>query len=93
MLVHSPAANIAGHAHQSVAYQLHANHVIVLLTTSHFVCACTAVLYPHACTATAQDYGAILAQAQEEADVVLWDGGNNDTPFYKPGVRIERICM
>jgi predicted GTPase len=30
------------------------------------------------------DYAAILAQAQEEADLVLWDGGNNDTPFYKP---------
>ena len=28
-------------------------------------------------------YGDILAQAQEEADVILWDGGNNDTPFYK----------
>ena len=32
-----------------------------------------------------QDYAAILARAQEEADIVLWDGGNNDTPFYKPG--------
>ncbi|MFN8224874.1 MAG: cyclic 2,3-diphosphoglycerate synthase [Gaiellales bacterium] len=30
------------------------------------------------------DYGDILAQAQEEADVVVWDGGNNDFPFYKP---------
>ena len=34
------------------------------------------------------DYGDILAQAQEEADVVLWDGGNNDTPFYKPDLHI-----
>jgi predicted GTPase len=30
------------------------------------------------------DYGAILAEAEEEADVILWDGGNNDFPFYKP---------
>lgn len=29
------------------------------------------------------DYGAILAAAEEEADVVVWDGGNNDLPFYK----------
>jgi predicted GTPase len=34
------------------------------------------------------DYGAILAQAQEEADVVLWDGGNNDLPFYRPDLHI-----
>ncbi|KAL4426373.1 hypothetical protein ABPG77_004667 [Micractinium sp. CCAP 211/92] len=30
------------------------------------------------------DYEAILRQAEKEADVVLWDGGNNDTPFFKP---------
>lgn len=30
------------------------------------------------------DYAAILAAAEAEADIVLWDGGNNDTPFYKP---------
>ena len=34
------------------------------------------------------DYGDILAQAQEEADVILWDGGNNDTPFYQPDLHI-----
>lgn len=34
------------------------------------------------------DYGAILQQAQKEADVILWDGGNNDTPFYKPDLHI-----
>ncbi len=34
------------------------------------------------------DYAAILEQAQEEADVVLWDGGNNDLPFYKPDLEI-----
>jgi predicted GTPase len=28
------------------------------------------------------DYEAILRQAEQESDVVLWDGGNNDTPFY-----------
>jgi predicted GTPase len=30
------------------------------------------------------DYEAILRQAEAEADVVIWDGGNNDFPFYKP---------
>jgi len=34
------------------------------------------------------DYGAILEQAAAEADVILWDGGNNDTPFYKPDLEI-----
>lgn len=34
------------------------------------------------------DYGAILQQAQKEADVILWDGGNNDTPFFKPDLHI-----
>jgi len=34
------------------------------------------------------DYGAILEQAQQECDVLLWDGGNNDLPFYKPTVHI-----
>jgi predicted GTPase len=34
------------------------------------------------------DYGRILAQAQEEADVILWDGGNNDLPFYVPALHI-----
>ncbi len=29
------------------------------------------------------DYEAILHQAEQEADVILWDGGNNDLPFYK----------
>ncbi|MCU0664397.1 MAG: cyclic 2,3-diphosphoglycerate synthase [Myxococcota bacterium] len=30
------------------------------------------------------DYEAILRQAEKEADIVIWDGGNNDWPFYKP---------
>jgi predicted GTPase len=34
------------------------------------------------------DYGAILAEAEKEADVILWDGGNNDLPFYKPDLHI-----
>jgi len=34
------------------------------------------------------DYGAILEQAQAEADVILWDGGNNDMPFYTPDLHI-----
>ncbi len=34
------------------------------------------------------DYGKILAQAQKEADIILWDGGNNDTPFYAPSLHI-----
>jgi len=34
------------------------------------------------------DYGAILDRAEQEADVILWDGGNNDTPFIRPTVHI-----
>jgi predicted GTPase len=34
------------------------------------------------------DYGEILEQAQAECDVLLWDGGNNDLPFYAPDVHI-----
>jgi len=34
------------------------------------------------------DYQAILDEAEKEADVILWDGGNNDTPFYKPDLWI-----
>ena len=34
------------------------------------------------------DYGDILERAQSECDVLLWDGGNNDLPFYKPTVHI-----
>ena len=37
------------------------------------------------------DYGDILQQAQAEADVVLWDGGNNDLPFYRPTVHIALV--
>ncbi|NLO91703.1 MAG: GTPase [Elusimicrobia bacterium] len=34
------------------------------------------------------DYADILRSAEKEADVILWDGGNNDTPFYKPDLHI-----
>jgi predicted GTPase len=34
------------------------------------------------------DYAAILDAAEKEADVILWDGGNNDTPFIKPNLHI-----
>ncbi len=34
------------------------------------------------------DYELILRQAEQEADVILWDGGNNDIPFYKPDLHI-----
>jgi predicted GTPase len=37
------------------------------------------------------DYGEILQQAQAEADVLLWDGGNNDLPFYRPTVHIALV--
>jgi predicted GTPase len=34
------------------------------------------------------DYAAILSRAEEEADVIVWDGGNNDTPFIRPDLHI-----
>jgi predicted GTPase len=34
------------------------------------------------------DYAAILDQAEQEADVIVWDGGNNDTPFIKPNLHL-----
>ena len=34
------------------------------------------------------DYAAILEQAEKEADVIVWDGGNNDTPFFRPDLWI-----
>ena len=34
------------------------------------------------------DYEAIIREAEKEADVILWDGGNNDMPFYKPDLAI-----
>ena len=37
------------------------------------------------------DYEAILRQAEQEADVVLWDGGNNDLSFFKPDLQITVV--
>jgi predicted GTPase len=34
------------------------------------------------------DYAAILAQAENDADIIIWDGGNNDLPFYAPDMHI-----
>ena len=34
------------------------------------------------------DYGKVLRQAEKEADIIIWDGGNNDTPFFKPDVHV-----
>jgi predicted GTPase len=34
------------------------------------------------------DYEKILREAEKEADVIVWDGGNNDTPFFKPDIHI-----
>lgn len=47
---------------------------------------------PHLCEGTVVyagvDYEKILRQAEKEADVILWDGGNNDTPFYASDLEI-----
>jgi predicted GTPase len=37
------------------------------------------------------DYAAILARAEEDADVIIWDGGNNDFPFYAPDLMITVV--
>jgi predicted GTPase len=37
------------------------------------------------------DYQRILDEAEKEADVILWDGGNNDTPFFKPDLYITVV--
>jgi len=37
------------------------------------------------------DYERILREAEKEADVILWDGGNNDTAFYKPRLQITLV--
>jgi predicted GTPase len=34
------------------------------------------------------DYGAILQAAEQAAEVLVWDGGNKDTPFYVPAVHL-----
>lgn len=37
------------------------------------------------------DYGMILREAEKEADVIVWDGGNNDMPFYEPNLYITIV--
>jgi len=37
------------------------------------------------------DYEAILREAEKEADIILWDGGNNDTSFFKPDLTITVV--
>jgi len=37
------------------------------------------------------DYEMIIREAEKEADVILWDGGNNDMPFYKPDLMITVV--
>ncbi len=37
------------------------------------------------------DYQAILREAEKEADVIVWDGGNNDLPFFKPDLHITVV--
>jgi len=37
------------------------------------------------------DYEKILREAEKDADVILWDGGNNDMPFYKPDLMITLV--
>ena len=37
------------------------------------------------------DYAAILARAEQEADLILWDGGNNDFPFIKPDLLVVLV--
>jgi predicted GTPase len=34
------------------------------------------------------DYARILEEAQKEAEIIVWDGGNNDVPFFKPNLHI-----
>jgi predicted GTPase len=37
------------------------------------------------------DYGVILKEAEREADIIVWDGGNNDVPFYEPDLHITVV--
>ncbi len=37
------------------------------------------------------DYEQILRQAEKEADIIVWDGGNNDLPFYKPDLFVTVV--
>jgi predicted GTPase len=46
-----------------------------------YIC-CRTVVY------SGVDFNKILRRAEEEADIIIWDGGNNDIPFYKPDLHI-----
>jgi predicted GTPase len=46
-----------------------------------YIC-CSSVVY------SGVDYKKILDSAEKEADIIIWDGGNNDIPFYKPDLHI-----
>ena len=37
------------------------------------------------------DYEAVLREAEYEADIIIWDGGNNDLPFFNPDVHITLV--
>lgn len=37
------------------------------------------------------DYGLIVQKAEQEADIILWDGGNNDFPFIKPDLHLVLV--
>ena len=37
------------------------------------------------------DYHQILKEAEKEADIIIWDGGNNDLPFYRPDLHITVV--
>ena len=37
------------------------------------------------------DYGLIVSKAEQEADIILWDGGNNDFPFIKPDLHLVLV--
>ncbi len=37
------------------------------------------------------DYEEILREAEKDADIIIWDGGNNDFPFYKPNIHITVV--
>jgi len=34
------------------------------------------------------DYEKVLREAEKEADIIVWDGGNNDTPFFRPDIHV-----
>jgi predicted GTPase len=37
------------------------------------------------------DYAEILKEVEKEAEIIVWDGGNNDTPFYRPDLQITLV--